>query len=305
VIVDLDEAQAQLLGQLVDQDGGQGGDEDELISQVVREGVKLVPALLTRVPGRLRVARESLVSGSTRPSAGSSVLRALVALRRASLPFVVVQSGNTITSARLYATLLLGELPYPESAAALGPRFFDPDASVRRSALAATRHLRSSPDVAGQVIVALERVVRDIDEPAERRATAASALGELGSISSVPALIAALQAHDHALQAVVAEALRDLTFQEFGPDQAAWEAWIARAGTGDRVEWLIDALTHESRSLRDRAAAQLRPLMPLSLEGFEGLAEDGRRAMAEQCRAIWRATDKPRRLATIGGSQRP
>lgn len=136
----------------------------------------MVPALLSRQPGPLRVSREELSSGAVRPSQAGPLLRALVALRKTALPFLIVQSGSAAVEARLLATLLLGELPYPEVAHNLLPRLLDAEPSVARAALASARWLRSSPEVFALLLRELDGVLSDADSNAERKAKAQRAL---------------------------------------------------------------------------------------------------------------------------------
>lgn len=298
VAMDLSDAQSELVSLLSTADA----DDQKLIARALDEGVAIVPALITRLPGKLRVTRESLLDGGALPSSASALLQALVALRRNALPFLVVQSANTVPSARLFATLILGELPYAESVSALLPRFFDPDAQIRQAALTASRNLRSSPELAAQLSLALERIVRSESEPAERRAAAANTIAALASASSVTALIDGLRTQDFALQAAIAEALRELTCQEFGPDLDAWTQWLSGHGARDRVEWLLDALSHESAALRQKALSSLKPIVPISLEGFEALDRGDQLAVIERSRRIWRGDDKPRKIAALDGT---
>lgn len=175
IIVDLDEQQTRLLDRLT----ATPYDNDEVMSEILREGVRMVPALLTRQPGPLRVPREALLQGRVRPSQAGPLLRALVSMRRTALPFVVAHSGNARAESRLFATLLLGEFPYPEAATGLLPRVFDSDTSVGQAALLSGRLLRSSPEVFNQLLGDLQRIAESRNEPPERRARATSALATL------------------------------------------------------------------------------------------------------------------------------
>jgi hypothetical protein len=175
IIVDLDDDQGRLLDRLTATPDG----DDEALSEILKEGVRMVPALLSRQPGPLRVPREQLLSGEVRPSQAGPLLRALVALRRTALPFVVVQSGSAGAEARLLATLLLGEFPYAEAIHGLIPRFFDVDPAVARAALTSALWLRASPEVFAQLQAELRRIEADQDQNQERRGKARSALEQL------------------------------------------------------------------------------------------------------------------------------
>jgi hypothetical protein len=175
IIVDLDDDQGRLLDRLTATPDG----DDETLSEILKEGVRMVPALLSRQPGPLRVSREQLLSGEVRPSQAGPLLRALVALRRTALPFVVVQSGSAGVEARLLATLLLGEFPYAEAIHGLIPRFFDADPAVVRAALTSALWLRTSPEVFAQLEAELRKIEADPDQNEERRSKARSAVAQL------------------------------------------------------------------------------------------------------------------------------
>ncbi|MCS6899548.1 MAG: hypothetical protein RMJ98_07595 [Myxococcales bacterium] len=175
IIVDLDDDQIRLLDRLTATPDG----DDEALSEILKEGVRMVPALLSRQPGPLRVPREHLLAGEVRPSQAGPLLRALVALRRTALPFVVVQSGSSGAEPRLLATLMLGEFPYTEAVHGLIPRFFDTDPAVARAALTSARWLRTSPEVIAQISAALQRIQEDPEQSEECRAKARDAMEEI------------------------------------------------------------------------------------------------------------------------------
>jgi hypothetical protein len=175
IIVDLDDDQGRLLDRLTATPDG----DDEALSEILKEGVRMVPALLSRQPGPLRVPREQLLSGEVRPSQAGPLLRALVALRRTALPFVVVQSGSSSVEGRLLATLLLGEFPYAEAIHGLIPRFFDADLAVAQAALTSALWLRTSPEIFPQLEAELHKIEADPDQNEERRSKARNALAKI------------------------------------------------------------------------------------------------------------------------------
>ncbi len=177
VIVDLGEDQLALVDRLVSGEG----DEDTLLGEVLAEGVRLVPALLAQIPGPLRATREAMVAGEVRPSQGGPLLRALTSLRRTALPFLVVQSGHSQPNVRVWATLLLGEMPYPETVSALVPRLLDVDPEVVRAATTSARLLRSSEAVFAPLISELRRLAATGAERPEQRAAAASLVTHLSA----------------------------------------------------------------------------------------------------------------------------
>jgi hypothetical protein len=220
IIVDLGEEQFRLVERLISSDQ----DDDELLGEVLREGVRLVPALMARLPGPLRVDQAALERGQVRPSEAGPLLRAITAMRRMALPFVVVHSASNQLEARLYATLLLGEFPYAEAAAGLLPRFFDPEPQIPVAALASARLLQGADEVFATLTASLGRVITSESEAGERKKKAISILGQLGIAGAEP-LIKALASSPEPLRAAIEEALRAGSGQELS-GVAAWRSWL-------------------------------------------------------------------------------
>lgn len=172
ILVHLDEEKLQLLDRLA----ASSENDQRTLEEVLKAGVLVVPMILTRLPGPLWVSKDAFLGGAVRPSQSGPLLRALVALRKMSLPFLVVQSGTTQVEQRRLATLMLGEFPYPEAAQGLWPRFFDTEPEIVRSALLAARWLRASPEVFSLLHDNLQRIQNSPNESAERRAKAQAAL---------------------------------------------------------------------------------------------------------------------------------
>lgn len=282
VIVALGSSEEQVVDRLLS-----AADQESAMSDVLRLGVTVIPSLLARLPGPLSASRADLMTGKVKASAASPILQALIAMRRTALPFVVVQSANVDAGTRFYATLALGELPYPETATALLARLFDPDDDVRRAATTACRALRGSTDTFQLVTKGLLKTLESNLERAQRRAQAADALGAIAAADAALALIAMLAHSEPRVVAACIDALRRLTCQDFGDDQAAWQVWWKRHGSEDRALWLIDSLTHRSPELRERAAMELAPLVPFELEPLASLGEAGRASLQAKVRAHW------------------
>ena len=282
IIVDVGIEQSRVVERLI-----AGDDDEEALGEALRQGVTVVPAILSRLPGPLRASREQLLSGEVRPHAAGPLFRTLVALRRTALPFVAVHSANLDRDPRMYATLILGELAYPEAAQAILSRLFDPDEDVRRAALAAARMQRASTEVFGLLVTMIERIVRASNEQPMRRVQAALTLGELATPACVPTLLAALETGAHELHHAARVALSHLTLRDLGDDVGPWDAWWRRHGAEDRAIWVIDALTSEHAELRDRAASELRTVVPFDLSDFPSLAPADRSALQDKVRSWW------------------
>jgi hypothetical protein len=85
------------------------------------------------------------------------------------------------------------------------------------------------------------------------------AIVELRFGEAVRYLISLLEGSSSLAQSV-AWALSSLTRQEFGRDRGAWDAWWKAHSSQHRVEWLIDALTHENDDIRRAARDELESI---------------------------------------------
>ena len=253
----LTDEQTELLRSLLAPDARVG----EVLPLVVRQGAAMASALVATLPGPTDVPRASVIAGDARPSHTGPVFRALVAMRRVALPYVIGASDSHDAALRFFSTFLLGELPFEGAAHAVAARLFDANIDVQRIAVVAARLLGPSRPVAAPVLDRLKQVLREEGESPSRRRRAATVLGQLHARSAVPDLIAALRGDlaEHARGALVT-----ITCQDYADDAATWQLWWDRSQTKHRVEWLIDALVHFDPDLRVRAAEELRTLAPRS-----------------------------------------
>jgi hypothetical protein len=85
-------------------------------------------------------------------------------------------------------------------------------------------------------------------------------MGELREPSLVPDLVRALADGDEAVVASAHASLVLVTRQDFGLDARPWLRWWELSASRYRIEWLIDALTHEVSEIRRAAGEELRSL---------------------------------------------
>jgi hypothetical protein len=105
---------------------------------------------------------------------------------------------------------------------------------------------------------ALADKLRDeLKGPAERAVPAAGALGELRDPLAVPALIEALDGPP-SLVRTAARALVEIAKQDFGQSRKKWLVWWEAKNGADRVDWLLDGLSHKAPEIRFSAAEELR-----------------------------------------------
>ena len=283
VIVDVDEA----AGALVDRVVAMGSDE-AAEAELIREGQKAMPAIMSRFPGPTVVDRARVEDGSLRAAECGPVLRLIAGQRRAALPFVLPIVGDGDPVRRYWATFLMTELAYPEVVDSLVPRLFDPDRSVRKVARLASRAVA---EVAPEALV--ERFVRYYRDPGlqlERRIEMIETLGELRERLAVPLLIDALGDEQEDVAAAARKALMIVTRQDLGRDAKRWQAWWAQNAGRHRIEWLVDALMHEVPAIRRAAGDELKALTKEYFGYYDDLPRKEREKAQQRYRDWW-ATD--------------
>jgi hypothetical protein len=280
VIVDVDET----AGALVDRVVATGSDE-AAESELIRQGQKAMPAIMSRFPGPTVVDRARVEDGSLRAAECGPVLRLIAGQRRAALPFILPLVGDGDPLRRYWATFLLTELAYPEVVDPLVPRLFDPDPSVRKVARLAARALG---EVAPEAL--MDRLVRFYRDPSlshDRRIEMIETLGELRERLAVPLLIDALNDELEEVAAAARRALMTVTRQDLGRDSKKWQTWWAQNGGRHRIEWLIDALMHEVPAIRRAAGDELKTLTKEYFGYYDDLPRKEREKAHQRYREWW------------------
>ena len=235
------------------------GEVDEFAEgELLRQGERAMRALMARFPGPIVVPRAGIATAATppRPSECGPILRLVARERRVALPFVLERLGSNDAEIRGWATHLLSELPYVDAIPRLLPRLRDADASTRVSAMHALVAIaRSSPAAVRDALVGLTHAPE-----AEDRVAAMVVIARLREASFVPELVHALGDADDRVLTAAHDALVQVTRQDLGTDARPWLRWWEQNATKHRIEWLIDALTHDVSEIRKGAAEELRSL---------------------------------------------
>ncbi|WP_437818932.1 hypothetical protein [Sorangium sp. So ce1078] len=277
--------------------GGEAG--SRAFAELVRNGETAISIVAARFPGPLRVDRQRFREQIAGPDGAASVaaappasqcgplLELIVAIRRPALPFMTVRSASPDPEVRFWATHVLGELPYPEAANALLPRLFDDSIAVRRIAVRSAALLVAAPPAGGPILQGLDHIARDREESPARRLNAIETMAEIRSGSSVPALVSALSDPHEAIVEAAARALVVITREDLGRDARKWMSWWSRNGERHRIEWIIDALTHEKPAIRRAAIDELKGITREYFGYYEDLPRQDREAAQERYRAWW------------------
>ena len=248
------------LSLLLERSASGGLEGEEALSELLRRAELDFPLLMDRFPGPLVVDRLRARADLPAASECGPLLKVVVMMRRASLPFMTVKSASADVEQRFWATHVLGELLLPEASNAILPRLFDEDVSVRRVARRAAQTLAAAGAPGEPLKHSLGHTMRSSEEAMQRRLLAIEALSDIRVPSVVPLLIAALYDPSDAIVEAARTALMIVSRQDLGRNPQVWTAWWELHQHENRVVWLIQSLTHETPSIRRAAADELKAL---------------------------------------------
>lgn len=260
-----------------------GGDE-EAEAALLRAGGYAMPAIIAKFPGPMTIDPERLEGPLPRVAEVGPILRLIASQRRAALPFIVGDVLSLDADRRFFATYLLTELVYPDAVEPAVSRLFDENARVRKAARTAVRALAEAHPAA--VVERIERILKD-DKKRGLRVKAVEALGEAREPTAVPVLLAMVDTNDGELAAATRTALVTITRQDFSLDAQRWTAWWEANKARHRLEWLIDALMSEHRSLRGAASEDLRQITKEYFAYYDDLPKRERQAAQGRYREWW------------------
>lgn len=264
-----------------------GADVDGAFGRLAQGGEEAASAVLDAFPGPVPAIKGRAMESLPTASQCGILLELVVGMKRACLRGVIDRTSAADAVMRFWATHTLGELGYIESAVAVVPRLFDVDPVVRSAARRSAHALLSLPPAAAHIADELERTLREREVPAERRLLAASCVEALRLALGVPALIQALDDPDPELVDVATQALITITRKEFGRDASRYHDWWLENAKRHRIEWLIDALTDESPSMRKDAGEELKALTKEYFGYYADLPRKERERAQERYRQWW------------------
>jgi hypothetical protein len=251
VIVDLDQELAAIVDRVVK------GDTDETAEgELLRQGERAMPAIMARFPGPVTIDRERVTSAALPPRASECgpILRLVARERKVALPFVLERLSSPNLEIRGWATHLLCEMPYADAIPHALERLKDSDPGIRISAAHAVAVVgKAFPEGTRDAIRDLSISIKPADRVAAMQAIARLRLTTLGA-----ELVGGLEDSDPSVTQAAHQALVCVTCQNLGSDAKPWRKWWEVNASRHRVEWLIDALTHDVSEIRRAAGEELR-----------------------------------------------
>jgi hypothetical protein len=236
--------------------GASDDERGEAEGELLRQGERAMRVIMARFPGPVTCDRSRVVTmaGQPKPSECGVLLRLVARERKVALPFVLDRLADPDPEVRGWATCLLSELPYVEALPQLFRRLWDTDAAIQAAAVHAIVAVGRAARL--ETRAAIREHARALD-PVEREA-AMRVMGQMRDPVLVPELVRALVDDHSRVVAAAHEAIVQVSCQDFGSDARPWVRWWDHHSTRHRIEWLIDALTHESVDIRRVAAGELR-----------------------------------------------
>ena len=239
------------------------------MQELLGRGKAAAGEVVERFPGHRKIDRR-LPEQALRPLEEHGSILWLAGLQPAiyaPLLLPLMRSDNDDT--RYYATLIVARDGSDEFIPDIVERIFDRDDQTRGIALRFVESVRGSRPMNAQIPVIRLRL-REGDE--HSRSAAISALMILRDELCIPALIELL-GHP-SLQERAASALTRIAFLPSDLDAASWTKWHKAHGPDGRLAWLLDAMTHKDRRVRENAAKELRMTPRLTVNYHPDLDRD-------------------------------
>ena len=266
--------------------------DDQSEAELLRLGQQAMPSIMKHFPGPITITRATLDDSWPRVSECGPILRLIAGQRRVALPFVLARSEDNDTEIRFWATYLMTELAYAEAIPAVVARLFDDSKRVRRAARLVAHVV--SETAAAALVAELDRIVRDPKASSARRVVTLDALGELRDRLVIPVLLAPLSDEDEEVGLAARKALLLVSRQDFGRDMKKWLTWWQANAARHRIEWLIDALTHEIPAHRRAAGQELKALTEQYFGYYDDLPKKDREKVQQKYREWWKTEGQAR-----------
>jgi HEAT repeat protein len=275
---------------------------DELLAGSTAAGDKLVkigePAvavLASSFPGPITAElRRGVGNAPSRASECGPVLRTLARIGVKAAPVLVVRTADTDPNVRAWATRLLGEMPNDDAARAIVRRFVDDEQEVRRAALAAGRLMQVSAEARSMIHIGLAEMLSDAGRPEHQRHALIEAVADLRDGRAIPTVLRLLDDRSSDIVRSAHWALVVLARQDYGLSAAAWEEWWRQNSARHRIEWLIDALLHESAEIRRAAGDELKSTTKEYFGYYDDLPVAERQKAQNRYREWWETKGKAR-----------
>jgi HEAT repeat protein len=144
------------------------------------------------------------------------------------------------------------------------------------------------------MVEGLDRIVADAEAGSPKRIATIDTLGDMRDPIVVPALIGALGDPNTDVVEAARRGLTTVTRQDFGDESRRWLTWWGSNSSRHRIEWLIDALTHELPALRRLAGQELKAITKEYFGYYDDLPKKERERAQLRYRDWWKTEGRAR-----------
>jgi hypothetical protein len=260
---------------------------------LIDAGAAAVAPLVGALPGPI-TRHGPYEEGTGRASHWGPLLEAIVRIGPSAVPALAERSGDPNPDVRAWAARLLGELPTQDGARAIARRLLDADKIVRRAARFAASAVLQERSPGKALRSELSEIACRTAEALETRHAAIEAMAELREGRAIAELTPLLNDDNPSIVKRAHWALVVLARTDLGTDALGWTTWWQENFSRHRVEWLIDALMHESPDIRRAAGEELKSLTKEYFGYYDDLPEDERLAAQNRYRQWWETKGKAR-----------
>ena len=219
------------------------------------QGGEAMPALAHYFPGQVARYPFGEIYTRTEVEKYSDVLFCLCRLGAdLAAPILIGEIENSDRVHRYSAVLALLEIHVPAALPLVFQAIFDQEVRISYLAIQVVSKHRDTPGYDG-ILSSLKQFIGGDNQFYKTRAMLASS--QLCDKTSVPFLIEQLKDKSKETREVCLAALIELTKADFGYSVRKWNAWRATHGEKNRMEWLLDGLSHKSKRVRKSAQLEL------------------------------------------------
>ncbi|MEL6181146.1 MAG: hypothetical protein AAFS10_19475, partial [Myxococcota bacterium] len=248
--------------------------------QLLSSSGMALPALLEQFPGPIRLDHYSYTVSKLPPvDQHGPLLSILVQLGDLAAPAIVTFFEHPSVEIRFYSTFYFTRVRYEPVLSQMVRRLFDRDSQIRGVARLIIRSYRGSGGYT-EVVRQIHYILHS-SRDTWMLEQAALAIGALAETRAVPQLIATLENPNHRVADSVHRALCQITFEDMGKNRRKWERWWSEHGQESRSRWLVEALNHGKRHIRELAAEELNH-MPGLLVNYSPNGPRPQRLRAQQ-----------------------
>ena len=270
--------------------------KEEAMSAALARSEEVLEYLESCFPGRSTVERAETGGQSPRAEQCGAVLDLVIRLGAAAGELLAEKMRDNDRDVRYFAALCASQIRPSNALNQLVERLFDGDQKIRVLAVEGLRGYS-----AAELHEALEFARRALhSEDTERLKAAADGLAQVADVASIPDL---LDVHSRGGGAADAarRALVSLTKHDFSGSNRKWRGWWNKNKEKNRIEWMLDGLSHKDADVRKSAVEDLRTVTGEYFGYHHDLPKKEREQSRQRWLKWWSESGRSRFVSTAGG----